>query len=667
MIYLIILISLANGIKLAYNFDLINILIQLICLGYSVYMFKLKGLGYNCVFIISLIIGLIIKNIKYDNISSLFIVSKAETNYIIVSNLFKSFYIKIKNNSYEIGDIIYVSGNCIDLKFSNYEQGFDFVKYLNSCNCFFQIQKYEISDKYHTFLKINQVKNYILSSYSSNSSQLISSLIFKDSVDSNLYKNISLAGISYLITTSGLHISLLIELIRNKLKDKIKEKKLNLILVVIILMFYILSSFSISILRILLMNLLLFLGNKFNYKLDYISRISITGIIIVVLNPFYPINSGFNYAFTCLIIFNLIKSSFITSNSFERIKSSLLFFVVCLPLNLEINHGVNILSFFISVIFSKFFSYLFLVDLLVFIPKITVPFLEIVNSNIYNFIEALTKVKLFLVCGDFNNVFVFLYYLIIITASFLKEMNFKKKYKICEIIFGICLLFTFSPDPFYKFEVIFINVGQGDSSLIRYKDKNILIDTGGSNYVDLATNSLIPLFNKLKIYKLDAILITHSDNDHIGALESLKSNFKIDEIILNGLTSPKYFTDLKIEDLNQYKDESNSDNNYNSAVFKFEIKDTKFLIMGDAPIEIENKIIKDNPNLKANVIKLGHHGSNTSSSYDFFKNINPDLAIISCGYKNIYNHPSKEVISRLEKLDINYERTDLNGSIIYKC
>lgn len=667
MIYLIIFVSLSNGFKLAYNFDFICLIIQLICIAYSFYMYKLKGLRYNLVFIISLIIGLIIKNIKYENISSLFVVTKSESNYIVVSNFIKSFYVKIKNNNHEIGDIVYISGNAIDLKFSSYEQGFDFVRYLNSYNCFQQIEKYKIIDKYNTFLKINAFKDSILTSYSSASKQMIASLIFKDSVDSSLYKNISLAGISYLITTSGLHISFLIEIIKNKLKDKIDEIKLYLIVIAIIFIFYILSSFSISLLRILLMNLLYLLSKKFKINADYISRISLTGIIILIFNPFYEISIGFNYSFTCLIIFELIKKSFIKGDRFINQKSSLIFCLVCLPLNLKMNHGINLLAFFLTILFSKFFSVLFLIDLLVFIPKITVPFLEIINVNIYKFIETLCKVKLFLICGDFNDVFVFIYYILLILIALLSEMNFKKQYKVCSSLFVIELLICFIPNPFYKYEVIFINVGQGDSTLIRYKDKNILIDTGGSNYVDLATNCLIPYFNKLKIYKLDAVLITHEDNDHIGALESLKANFKIEKIVIGGLENSLYFTDLKIDDLNKYKDKTNSDNNYNSSVFQFKIRNTKFLITGDAPIEIENKIIISNVDLKSDVIKLGHHGSNTSSSYDFLQKVDPKLAIISCGYKNMYNHPSKEVIDRLTKLNIKYVRTDLNGSIIYKC
>lgn len=213
--------------------------------------------------------------------------------------------------------------------------------------------------------------------------------------------------------------------------------------------------------------------------------------------------------------------------------------------------------------------------------------------------------------------------------------------------------------------MIFINVGQGDSTLIRYKNKNILIDTGGSNYSNLAEDCLIPFFNKLKINSIDLLLATHNDYDHIGAYEKLKDNFSVKEYYNNGDRKEFFISDLKISDLHKYKDPK-KDENYNSSIFQFKIKDTSFLIMGDAPIEVEKKLIIDYPNLKADVIKIGHHGSNTSSSYEFLKHVSPKKAVISCGYNNFYSHPHKEVISNLDKLNISYYRTDLEGSYFYK-
>ena len=668
MMLLIAFISVVNGFYFACKIEYLCIVIQLLSLIYSYYRFKYKGLLINVLSIICYCIGLLLINIKFSNVNSTFIVVKAESNYILVSNIFKTYYVKVKNSTYEIGDILYIKGSLIDLKFSTFEQCFDFENYLKSYNCFQQVNNYKLELKHSTFLRLNSFKNYLLNSYSTSSKDLISSLIFKDSM-SNLssYKEFTKSGITYLLSTSGIHIMVLNNFIKDNLKRKLDDYKVNIICSCIIFIFYILSSFSISIFRILLMNILCCLNFKKNWNLDYISRLSICGLIILLFYPFYELNVGFYYSFVVLFVFYFVKNIIPKRGLFLKLKSTFLFFLTCLPLNLMNNYGFNILSSTLSFIFSKLFCCLFVIDLFVFIPVVTVPFLDKLNSFIYNLIIKIPSFNLFIVSGEFNKWLVFIAYSLFLIIVLLKELNFKRYYKLSIISISLLMIISFLPYNFDKYEVIFINVGQGDSTLIRYKQQNILIDTGGSNYNDLALDCLIPYFNKLKIRKLDGVLITHSDNDHAGSLTSLKKNFKIDKVIENGLDNPIYFSDLKIEDLNKYKSSTSEDNNYNSCVFKFKIKETKFLITGDAPIQIENYMIKDNLDIKADVIKIGHHGSDTSSSYNFLERVNPKLAIISCGYNNIYKHPSSKVLDRLDRLNIKYIRTDMAGSIVYKC
>ena len=117
-----------------------------------------------------------------------------------------------------------------------------------------------------------------------------------------------------------------------------------------------------------------------------------------------------------------------------------------------------------------------------------------------------------------------------------------------------------------------------------------------------------------------------------------------------------------MENLNIYKNMRN-DENLKSCVFKFKLQDKTFLIMGDAPKEIEKMIIKDNKELTVDYLKVGHHGSNTSTDESFISSINPKVAIISCGYKNKFNHPSKETIDILLKYKISIKRTDIDDTI----
>ena len=210
-------------------------------------------------------------------------------------------------------------------------------------------------------------------------------------------------------------------------------------------------------------------------------------------------------------------------------------------------------------------------------------------------------------------------------------------------------------------EVSFINIGQGDATLIRKGSVSVLVDTGGSLYQDLANESLIPYFRKKRIYDIDALVITHNDFDHNGAASSLCENFKVRQILDKKSDFPYKIGGITLYNLN--KENYNNDNE-NSLVLYFSMWGKKFLIMGDASIEVEKQILLDNPNLDCDILRVGHHGSNTSTSPEFISKITPSESIISVG-KNYYGHPHKDVIYTLEKYNVRIRRTDLEGTITY--
>ena len=211
-------------------------------------------------------------------------------------------------------------------------------------------------------------------------------------------------------------------------------------------------------------------------------------------------------------------------------------------------------------------------------------------------------------------------------------------------------------------EVSFINVGQGDATLVRRDDVSILIDTGGSKHKDIAKEVLIPYFRKNRIYDLDAIIITHDDFDHNGALDSLRNNFKVGVILDNKNQFPYNIDGITFYNLNNL---SYDNDNENSLVLKFQMWGKTFLIMGDASKEVENKLIEEYSDLDCDYLRIGHHGSNTSTSYRFVQFVSPVEAIISVG-NNYYGHPHNEVLNALKKNNIVIRRTDLEGTITYK-
>lgn len=238
-----------------------------------------------------------------------------------------------------------------------------------------------------------------------------------------------------------------------------------------------------------------------------------------------------------------------------------------------------------------------------------------------------------------------------------------------------------------KLSISFIDVGQGDSILIKTPgDKYIIVDSGPSS----EKNKLYDYIEKTGVNSFAAAIATHPHEDHIGNLDNIIKDYNTETVYMPKVsTNTKAFENLlnsikkknlkirnikpgvqfsldnvKFEFLAPNSDEYDDMNNY-SGVLKVSYGEKTFLLMGDAEKLSEEEILKNKRDVKANVIKIGHHGSSSSSSSKFIKAVNPEYAVISCGKGNDYNHPHKETISLLDKLKIKTFRTDLNGTITF--
>ena len=201
--------------------------------------------------------------------------------------------------------------------------------------------------------------------------------------------------------------------------------------------------------------------------------------------------------------------------------------------------------------------------------------------------------------------------------------------------------------------------------MIRSHNKVALIDTGGLTYTDIANDVLLPYLRKKQIYKIDMVLITHYDFDHYGALEELNKTYHVKNIYDYNSIFPIKMGEVTFTNYNYYWS-SNSEENDKSLVIGFNICQKDFLVMGDAPSYVEKEIIKHNDSMACDILRVGHHGSNTSTSEEWIKYLNPKEAVISVGKNNKFGHPNKEVIAVLNKYHIKIRRTDIEGTIDYK-
>lgn len=231
--------------------------------------------------------------------------------------------------------------------------------------------------------------------------------------------------------------------------------------------------------------------------------------------------------------------------------------------------------------------------------------------------------------------------------------------------------------------VSFIDVGQADSILIRNGNYNMLIDAGNNEDGE----KLVNYFKSLGIEEFTYVFATHPHEDHIGGMDDIINNFKIDNYYMsNKLSTTKTFMDvldaldgrnlkytvpnkgdtLKLGDANIkviYPGDDKSNINDSSIVLKITYGKNSFLLTGDATSNVERKIY--NEDIKSDVLKVAHHGSSYSSTDVFLDRVKPYYAVISVGKNNIYNHPSNKTLEKLNKRNIKVYRTDLEGTIVF--
>lgn len=582
------------------------------------------------------------------------------------------------------GDYVYVKGKFIKPKDNTNFNLFNYKKYLLSNNI-----KYTVKASNIKILKRNKnifykLKNYIFFKIKSldKSKKYILTFIFADKsyIDKEMYNNYQNLGISHLFAVSGMHVSLVTFILLKLLEGK--NKVIKYLITSIFLIFYLfLTNYTISMVRACFQFILFFINKFFKLNIDNSNIVIFLFSVLIILNPYIIYNIGFLFSFS--ISFTLIKFKDLLTGSFiiKNIKTSLLSFFVSMPILVNNFFKVNFLSIILNIIYIPFVSYILFPLCLI---TVLFPFFDSFIYFVINVFETITKFfssinLLTFSISKMNIILVIIYYFIFI---WIIKSNDKLKKKI--IISFILIVFIINNNVLVNNEVHFIDVGQGDSTLIRIKNKNILIDTGGNVNFNISENVLIPYFRSLGVKKINYLILTHGDYDHMGEAINLVENFKVEKVIFN--CGP--YNDLEnelIEVLDKkkikyysYIKELNVDNNKlhflqtkeydneneNSNVIYTKLNGYKFMFMGDAGVEKEKDILEKYNVSKIDVLKIGHHGSKTSSDKNFIDEMNPKYSVISVGKNNRYGHPNKEVLENLNNSKI--YRTDQDGSIMFK-
>ena len=260
----------------------------------------------------------------------------------------------------------------------------------------------------------------------------------------------------------------------------------------------------------------------------------------------------------------------------------------------------------------------------------------------------------------------------------------------------IALLFFLSKHPLQN-EVTVVDVGQGDSLFLRdVRGKTVLIDVGGKvafenkqewQKRDMDSNAertLIPYLNSRGVSRIDQLVLTHTDTDHIGDMEEVAKHFDIGEVLVSpgSLTVPNFVERLKVMRTKVrvvkagdslpimgshlqvlYPNQTGDGGNNDSLVLYGKLLDKTFLFTGDLEEAGEAELLASYPPFSIDVLKAGHHGSKGSSSPEFLAQLQPKIALISAGQNNRYKHPHQETLDRLKKINSQVYRTDQQGAI----
>lgn len=593
--------------------------------------------------------------------------------------------------SVDVYDTLRLNGELEEAEGSKDIYSFDYKQYLKSknINYIIKIDKITLISKEKSFFK--GIKCFLLKR---NSNSYIKAFIFGNnkSIITDVMSSYQEIGISHLFAISGMHVGLLTLVISKLLmKLNIKEKYIFIIISLFLFFYLFITGVSPSILRAIFFYLFFSINKIYNLNIKGVNIFMLIFSISLLVNPYYIHEVSFLYSYTISFSILLVGNKISNGSYFKRLfLTSLISFIVSFPITIYFFNQINILSVFYNMLFVPFISMIvFPLSIITYI----IPFFEPIFNVFISLMEFLAL--------KFNSIsfskLIFpslpRYYYILYIVGVVIFIYFYNKKIISVLPILLLALFNYLYPVFFNQNyLMFLDVGQGDSILIHSKDKTMLVDTGGvinysrekwqerKNEKSLTNYVTIPVLKKLGIRKIDYLVLTHGDFDHMGEALKLIKQYRVEDIYLNqgnfNLLEKKVIK--KYRHVYQIREKEEivlgninivqinkefSDENDSSSILLMYYKNKKILLTGDASKKSEEYILNKYNIGKIDVLKIGHHGSKTSTSDELLEELRPSLAIISCGKNNRFNHPHKETIDKLKEYRIKYLRTDISGTI----
>ena len=673
---------------------------------------------------------------KYENVKNAAFVAtiieeQKEEQYYNQYKKVKKHYLLLKTkNKLQVGNKIQFNGEYKKPEVQRNEHGFDYTFYLKTQKLYGTVTSNSINILKSNNQKLFSTLSNIILNYSKNTIKkfinnkdqqdlLLGILLGKDdNMENEVKDKFSNSSLSHILAISGMHVSYIITgIILLLCSIKVPKNTSKIILIFMLLIFCAVTGYSPTVIRAAYMSILTILASLLHRRNDLPTSMSIVLWIILLDNPFalFSISVQLSFLGTCgiLTFYKIFITKFYEKNKELYLAKKLTILEKIYKKTIEISLvSISAQISILPVIIYNFnnISFTFLISNIlasiligpIIILGFLMIFLNLVSEPISQIISYILKLilKSLLLIADMvsnlsishillpttNLIPVIMYYILLLFMYYLLKHNILRKYKYKLIVWILIISMLSFYHPFdSKLHIHFIDVGQGDSTLIITPgNKKLLIDGGGNTSEDfnIGKSVLLPYLLDKGITSLDYVLISHFDTDHVGGILYLLQNIKIENVIIGKQfeNSENYeefseiikqkniklviaFQGMKIKiEKNLYFDilwpsdkQKISDNsiNNNSLVCKLNYSTFTMLFTGDIE-EAAEKILISNYNdkdvLKSDVLKVAHHGSKTSTIKEFLQLVSPKIALIGVGKNNKFGHPNGCTIENISSI-----------------
>ncbi len=552
-----------------------------------------------------------------------------------------------------------------------------------------------------------EAKERFLGYFSEDSRAFLKGIVFgdKSEIEEDVLKEFNLNSSGHILAVSGLHIGFLYALLR-LLSGSKTTWPISVAIISVLLIYAEMTMWSASVVRAIIVMSINLLSFNLNRRFDLLSSLASAAIIILICRPYMLFNAGFQLSFAAMLAIAFLGKR-LSALFGNLLGVTFAVQVGTIPLIAMSYHRVNLLAFAINVPIIMLSSLLVPLCILALMTDIAIAYLPGFVIKFIDFCcESLVMINHILsfdysfsnLVAGISPILTILFYLIIgaATCEWTRINLIRKDYKeikklISLMAIPLIMICSSLFNSFRDDEIVFLSVGQGDSVHIRSGDKDMLIDGGGSDFINTGERILMPYLLSSGAPDVDMAFITHLHKDHFLGIKELSMEYPVraigvpsiyayskggsdiaaDEIIyIKGESEISIGEDVSVRTLWPLASETKridiDDPNEHNMVYMIDYRGLKIMVTGDLLEEDELKMCnhyKGTNALKCDILKIAHHGSKSSSSEEFLDAAKPEIAVIQVGRNNIYGHPHAQTLDRLKARGIEVYRTDINGAV----